>query len=104
MSRIVQPSVCEKAFNCPHCFAFTTQYWYNLFANSKKDGTLPFIVNEDKKIQILSKPELANDEKILELLEKLQAGLVVIEDNGDCRERSESACSAISGHSSRDWK
>jgi hypothetical protein len=83
MSRIVQPSVSEKAFNCPHCFAFTTQYWYDLFANSKKDGTLPFIVNEDTKIKILSKPELANDEKILELLEKLQAGLVVIEDNSD---------------------
>ena len=45
MSKSVEPSIAETAFSCPHCGAFTTQFWYKLFAEALGDDSkkTPFI-------------------------------------------------------------
>lgn len=40
---IVPPSVKETAFICPHCGAFTTQYWFTLYAEQRKENGVPVI-------------------------------------------------------------
>jgi hypothetical protein len=52
-----QPSVKEKAFSCPHCGAFTTQYWYEAWADRiAKEPLVPFVFDEASYIEILNDP------------------------------------------------
>lgn len=45
--KYVPPSVKETAFNCPHCGALTTQYWYDLHADIRdRNHPLPVIFDE----------------------------------------------------------
>lgn len=45
MSKVVPPGIQETAFCCPHCSAFTTQYWYKLYGEQfRDDQPIPFIV------------------------------------------------------------
>lgn len=37
------PSIKETAFDCPYCGAYTTQYWYDVYAQRIGDGKLPDI-------------------------------------------------------------
>lgn len=39
-------SVREAAFNCPHCGAFTTQYWHQTYAKSRGNNETPLIVDQ----------------------------------------------------------
>lgn len=50
MTRHVDPSASETAFNCPHCGALTTQHWSNLFAKriSSENNRLPMIFDESE--------------------------------------------------------
>ncbi|MBN2129038.1 MAG: DUF4145 domain-containing protein [Sedimentisphaerales bacterium] len=42
------PSIKETAFECPHCGAFTTQYWYTVHAEKKeKDYPLPVVPDDE---------------------------------------------------------
>jgi len=41
MSKSVEPSISEAAFNCPHCGAFTTQFWHVVYC--ERLGTGPEI-------------------------------------------------------------
>jgi hypothetical protein len=80
MSRIVQPSVRETAFNCPHCSAFTTQYWYNLCCNKvTRDPPIPFATPEQRET-LLNNPEWSDDNRkeALKYIEKIKSGLVLI--------------------------
>jgi hypothetical protein len=55
-----QPSIKETAFNCPHCGAFTTQYWH--------DGYVQFI-REDPKVPSIPNAEMEsfiNNDRTLE--------------------------------------
>lgn len=84
MTKIVPPSVNETAFNCPHCGAFTTQYWFNVHANRLgEEQRKPRIPDEEMKTRILEASDL--EEKIkqnfLEYVEKMMSGLVFIEEN-----------------------
>ena len=58
------PSIKKTAFDCPHCGAFTTQYWFNLHAEELEDGEpLPRFpykgfkgrVQEDEKMSVEKK-------------------------------------------------
>ena len=42
----VPPTIEETAFSCPHCGAYTTQYWFNVFSNRVDAGKTPHIVTE----------------------------------------------------------
>ena len=45
-TKYVEPSICETAFNCPHCGAYTTQHWKNIYLKQvSSDSKLPFIAS-----------------------------------------------------------
>src|ERR1035441_2616676 len=81
MPPIVQPSVRETAFNCPHCFALTTQYWYDLHAKPVAGkAAVPFVADSKLKERLLN-PRGESDEKketLVRYVEKLLAGLVLM--------------------------
>lgn len=42
------PSISKTAFSCPHCGAFTTQYWYETYADPvDSDQRVPLMPSED---------------------------------------------------------
>ena len=77
MAKIVQPSVNERAFNCPHCSAFTTQFWYTLHAEQMSDGHLPFVACKEVEDKIQHAPQEQRSE-LLELFDKLSTGFVFL--------------------------
>lgn len=72
------PSIEKTAFSCPHCGAYTHQFWYSLFGKKKdnKDSTpnvggtadRDWIINSDRP------PEIKNS--VLKFIEKCQTGKV----------------------------
>ena len=77
MSKIVQPSVNERAFNCPHCSAFTTQFWYKLHAEQLNDQSLPLLACKEVEDKIQNAaPEKRSE--LLEFFEKLSTGFVFL--------------------------
>ena len=62
--KYVAPSVSETAFSCPHCGAFTTQYWHTLYSDRIKDGDRrPRFPTEDWLPKLDSDPGLDADRK-----------------------------------------
>ncbi|MGO8931410.1 MAG: DUF4145 domain-containing protein [Limisphaerales bacterium] len=85
MSRIVPPSIRETAFCCPHCSAFTTQFWFTLGASALPEKEpLPFLATEKGKQAVKDNEKLTENQKKMYLnwLDQLLAGLVVIEREG----------------------
>jgi len=83
MSKHVEPSVNETAFNCPHCGAFTTQHWYRLYAEYlRSEQPTPYIPNESERERIVKdinfKPELKDLH--LRWMDKMLSGLVFLQE------------------------
>ncbi len=81
MPPTVQPSVRETAFNCPYCFALTTQHWYDLYTKQiSTEARLPFVADADYEMNLLATREFSEEQKkeVLDWVRKLQAGLVLI--------------------------
>jgi hypothetical protein len=76
MSKNVPPSPTEKAFNCPHCSAFTSQFWYSLHAKQiDGDNPLPLVGEYDTSELKANRNMSADDKKdMVELLEKISTG------------------------------
>lgn len=86
MSKHVEPSVNETAFNCPHCGALTTQYWYGLHAYSfSSDQPIPFIPKESDKKRLSTSTETPKEGKplLLEWINKMLSGLVFFQQEDD---------------------
>jgi Domain of unknown function (DUF4145) len=78
-----QPSIRETAFCCPHCSAFTTQYWYRLGAERLTgDKPVPFMPTAEQREQLADKADLSNDEvkSALAHIDTLRTGLVYLSD------------------------
>lgn len=78
MIKHVVPSVLETAFNCPHCGALAKQYWHNVFCEHLKDeDPLPNVWSKDRDANEVFKDirEKSEREKLVELVQRLQAGL-----------------------------
>ena len=77
------PSITETAFDCPHCGAYTTQYWFDVFANPREKNSTPHIPDEETKKQISNNPDFPKEEKrkFLDWCEKMDSGLVLLEKN-----------------------
>lgn len=74
----VLPSIKETAFNCPHCGAYTTQYWISLHAEAIKET--PFIPDSELIERIKESPlDAEKKAKILEWHEKMSSGLIFAE-------------------------
>ena len=82
MSKHVEPSVSETAFNCPHCGALTTQYWYKLYAESLPvESPTPHIPKESDRKRIIEDPAFKGEGKAyyLEWVDKILSGLVFLQ-------------------------
>lgn len=80
------PSITKSAFDCPYCGAFTTQYWYKLYADECKDGRkvppqprddFVDVVSADKKVP----QEVKN--KLISWFNNYQTRMIFIEKNND---------------------
>jgi len=82
MPKLTPPSISETAFNCPHCSALTTQYWYEVFPKQiTSEKKVPFVFNEKHREGIArsSKFEGEDKAKFLALCDKHISGLVSFE-------------------------
>jgi hypothetical protein len=85
MSHVVPPSVRLTAFSCPHCSAFTTQFWFNLMANNiGGDKPLPFVPTAEAKRIIADDASLDRKEtkKLLDTIDKMLSGQVLLDPKG----------------------
>lgn len=79
MTKNVSPSTNETAFSCPHCGAYTTQFWYNLYANRlPENDPTPYIPSESDKERLTLDNEMSQKEQkeILDWIETMLTGLV----------------------------
>ena len=77
----VTPSIRETAFDCPHCGAYTTQMWYDLYAKGRSDEhRTPVLVNAQFLERIRADKNLPPEVKqeMLERFEKELSGLVCL--------------------------
>ena len=79
------PSIKKKAFDCPHCGAFTTQYWYNLFADELEKNSIPRIPNKESMALILKDEDMGHDDKeyFEKWYKKISTGLVSFGDDNN---------------------
>jgi hypothetical protein len=63
------PSISETAFECPHCGAYTSQVWYDLYSESLQDNnSVPMFPKENAFNAVFNDETMAEDQK-LELYE-----------------------------------
>jgi hypothetical protein len=85
MSKHVEPSVNETAFNCPHCGALTTQYWLKLYAVSlPAENPTPNIPKESDRKGIIEDTSIESGIKAhyLGWVDKMLSGLVFLQEGG----------------------
>lgn len=77
------PSISETAFDCPHCGAYTTQYWFDVLANSRDKNATPNIPDEETKKRISGDADIPEETKrnLLDWCEKMGSGLVILKKN-----------------------
>jgi hypothetical protein len=83
-----QPAIDKVAFECPHCAAFTSQTWYELYARARpSDQRTPLMPNPVALEEIRNDKEMKTDlkERMVEYFTKLNAGLVFLERSSDGR-------------------
>jgi hypothetical protein len=95
----VQPSISETAFNCPHCGALTSQFWFKTYVDNLADRGTPLIPDEEVKKNILSdqliKPE--QKERFIEKINERMKGLVFFEEHeSSCYSRLEAVNLSVS--------
>lgn len=76
------PLVSKTAFSCPHCGAYTTQFWYKVFVgNYGNEHRTPTIPSEDAIEKIKKDKELPEEAKarFIEWIRKMVAGKPFIE-------------------------
>lgn len=82
MTKNVTPSIRETAFSCPHCAAFTTQFWFTLYGNrTSSDSRTPFIPTESQRENYAGSSDVPDEDKkyLLEWFDKMLTGLVFTE-------------------------
>jgi len=80
------PSIKETAFDCPHCGAFTTQYWFAMHAEKRKDDNpLPFFPNVEFKANIQQDEEVSKEitKFWCDWYDKFATGLVFLDEKGE---------------------
>jgi len=77
----VPASITETAFDCPHCGAYTTQYWYHSYGELIKDSNPPHLPDEELKERFLSEKEIPEESRksLLDWIDNMNSGLVFIE-------------------------
>jgi Domain of unknown function (DUF4145) len=85
VSHIVPPSVRLTAFSCPHCSAFTTQYWYDLLASAiGGEKPVPFVPSAEQRRALAADVTMDPEEKneLLKTVDEVLFGLVFLDSKG----------------------
>lgn len=77
------PSIRETAFECPHCGAYTTQYWFDLFAKARENNSTPFFPDNEFKKEVLKDPDERYKQHMLNWFENIESGLIFLEKTDD---------------------
>jgi hypothetical protein len=84
LQKSVPPSVTEVAFDCPHCGAYTTHTWFDVFAEQKsKDMRVPGRLDPEFINKLQTDKELSEEtkERFVSYFKKISLGKVIIERN-----------------------
>ncbi len=88
MTNGVEPSISETAFSCPHCGAYTTQFWHKLHAAriSEKHPT-PFLPTEADKKGFENDNAMKEEHRkeAVAWCDKILSGLVSVTHHNDSR-------------------
>ncbi len=82
LRKSVPASIREVAFDCPHCGAYTTQTWFDLFAEERPSAyRTPDRPDRDLMERIRSDQNIPHDAKtrMLGFFKKMLSGLVILE-------------------------
>lgn len=82
MTRAHPASITETAFDCPHCGAFTTQYWHHLYTKRTEKNRPPFIPSPDyqQSNAALAEGDREAQQKLNEWCEKLRTGSIMADE------------------------
>ncbi|MEX0734238.1 MAG: DUF4145 domain-containing protein [Steroidobacteraceae bacterium] len=75
------PSINETAFECPHCGAYTTQFWFELYADQiSGERRTPGFPDAEIRADFERDPNIPADskEKFLERIDGIMAGLILL--------------------------
>ncbi len=77
------PSISASAFDCPHCGAYTTQYWFEVYANVRDKNATPHIPDVDTRKRINEATKIPDEakRKFLDWSDKMDSGLIFLEKN-----------------------
>jgi hypothetical protein len=81
VKKSVSPSIREVAFDCPHCGAYTTQTWYDLYASERStEARTPGIPDHDVLERIQADKDMPGDtkERLLQFYKKWLSGFVYL--------------------------
>ena len=78
----IPPSISATAFDCPHCGAYTTQYWLDVYGNYSEKNETPHIPNEAIKKMFNEDTKLPAEDKQewLKWYNNMGTGLVFLEE------------------------
>jgi len=78
----VPPSIKGTAFECPHCGAYTTQFWHKVFAmRTPEKEPIPFVPSQALKDQLMGDRDMPDGQKnnLIEWFDKMLSGRVFLE-------------------------
>ena len=81
--KITPPSIQETAFDCPHCGAYTTQYWFKLRSSRySEDHRTPILSDPGMRESISAMDDLPEEKRqsLLTWVDRLESGLVFLEE------------------------
>jgi hypothetical protein len=75
------PSINEQVFDCPHRGAYTTQYWFDVLSDSRKENSTPLIPDNEHRERVKGHKDIANEaiDEHLEWCDKMDDGLLLFE-------------------------
>ncbi len=78
--KINPPSIQETAFDCPHCGAYTTQFWYNVYGDSRDKNSIPNIPSKESLSHVLEDRETPRELKqnLLQWIDRISMGYVLL--------------------------
>lgn len=78
------PSIREKAFDCPHCGAYTTQYWYYLCSREPSKENNPPFIPDDANIKAIENASSFTEEErgnVVKQWRKIAVGKIFFGEN-----------------------
>jgi hypothetical protein len=74
MVKVLEPTIKEAAFNCPHCGVLTHQFWWQTSASRLEKGKLPAPWQKGTLLQIKEDQNLLPEQKKI-LIERIECSL-----------------------------